>query len=286
MAEEISVKSRREKFLSAPDDKRIDVISRDVWISCPRHEVIIRNVRNVLKIREVGTAQCLLVFGPGGFGKTSLIDQIERSSSGWGEGVRVMSLANNPSNLKFNDLVMSALGAPILPSKSGRATVPMDLLKYIRLNNIRALVIDEIQTSLTVPRAEQERNLTFLKALSGAPYFLTIIAFGTEMAKNALSVDSQLSRRYEILEIPKWKLDDEFRNFLASWEEALPLKEISNLYKDDLARMILSYSEGGVMDHVVKGIKWAAIQAVLTGEEKITKEIFERGQSIRFGYDL
>ena len=277
-------KTRREKYCGASDLKRIEVIGRDIWISCPRHQSITKTVDNILKLKDVEPAPCMLVCGEGGFGKTALINELKMSSKDRSEAIRFMSLADNPGMLKFSDLVMSALGVPILPGRATtRALLPPDIVKYVRQSNIRALIIDEMQSSLTVSRGEQERNLLLIKALSGAPYRLSIIAFGTSAAKNALSVDAQLSRRYEILELQRWTLDDEFRNFLASWENELPLREDSRLYRDDIAKALLLHSNG-VMDFVVKGVKWAAIQAVLTGEEKITKELIEKGFATRWSY--
>ncbi|GGJ86479.1 TniB family NTP-binding protein [Pseudomonas matsuisoli] len=283
MPSEVAIKSRRERYVSASDEERIEIINRDIWITCPRHQVIIKTIQNILHLKDVEPAPCVLVCGEGGFGKTALLAHLQSEMEMLAK-VKFMSLANNPGMLKFNELVLSVLGVPMHPGRSSpRNMIPADLVKYVRNNNIKALIIDEFHTSLTATRLEQEKNLSFIKALSGAPYFLSIIALGTSIAKNALSVDQQLSRRYEIFELKKWKLDDEFRNFLASWENALPLKQDSNLYRDDIARALLGRSEG-VMDFVVKGIKWAAIQAVLTKEEKITPSLIELGYETRYGY--
>jgi len=225
----------------------------------------------------------MLVCGEGGSGKTTLIKKIVRASEDWNSGVRSMSLIDNLGGLRFNELVMHAMGVPISFGRASRAIIPSDVEKYVQQQQIKCLIIDEMQASLINTKAEQLKHLNILKALSNEPYCLSVVAFGTAEAKSALSYDQQLARRYDLFDLSKWTLGDEFRNFLATWEQSLPLRKESKLYRDEIARLILELT-GGTMDYVVKSLKWAAILAVKSGEEQITPEILTKAYSSKWGF--
>ncbi len=275
--------TRGSKYVSASESVRINIITRDIWIDCTRFQHIIRAVENILKASGTVPAPCMLVCGEGGSGKTSLIKKILRTSESWDSGVKSMSLIDNLGGLRFNELVMHAMGVPIYTGRSSRTIIPADATKYVQQQRIKCLIIDEMQASLINTRSEQLKHLNILKALSNEPYCLSIVAFGTAEAKSALSYDQQLARRYDLFDLSKWTLGEEFRNFLATWEQNLPLRKESKIYRDEIARVILELT-GGTMDYVVKSIKWAAILAVKSGEEQITPEILRKAYSSKWGF--
>lgn len=277
------LRARGLKYVSSSKNTRINIITRDIWLDCTRFQHIIRSVENILKVSGTVPAPCMLVCGEGGSGKTSLIKKIVRTSEKWDFGVRTMSLVDNLGGLRFNELVMYALGVPISSGARSRLIIPSDVAKYVQQQQVKCLIIDEMQASLNNTKSEQLKHLNILKALSNEPYCLSVVAFGTAEAKSALSYDQQLARRYDLFDLSKWTLGDEFRNFLATWEQNLPLRKESKLYRDEIARVILELT-GGTMDYVVKSLKWAAILAVNSGEEQITPEILKKAYSSKWGF--
>ncbi|AGI24374.1 TniB protein [Pseudomonas sp. ATCC 13867] len=125
--------------------------------------------------------------------------------------------------------------------------------------------------------------MEFLKMLAAPPYSLAVMAVGTEEAGQALGFDMQLARRYEVVRLERWTFGNEFRSFLNSWNANIPLALDSKLDTPKISKHILKITKGQ-MDLVVKAIRWAAIQAIVTGEERITIEMIDRGWENRWYY--
>jgi hypothetical protein len=261
---------------------RISNIHKDIWIDCPSARRPLDAILTLLDVPNRTTAPCMLVCGAGGSGKTTIVNQLMKMNRGLGSPMVFLSLAENPSNLKFKHLILEAIGLPVRLAV-GRDMLSKDVANYIHLHGIKALVIDEFHESMLVTRSEQLKNLSLLKALSGSPYNLIVIGFGVRAAKNALQHDEQLARRFHTHDLLPWVLDDGFRNFLATLEKKVKLKKPSMLHQEEMVRLIHNCS-GGTMDNVVKIIKSAASYAITTGEECITKEIIAVAVAEPWGY--
>lgn len=273
--------SRRSLALSGVVE-RIEIINKNIWVDCPQCSRVERIVKNMLSARGMSPAPCLLVCGEGGAGKTSIISRISSKHAAVNGVVAFASLSENPDNLKFRELLLLALGVP-LKAQGGSGKIPNGLEKYLQLRKIIAVIIDEFHDALLAQLAEQRKNLSLLKTLSGPPYHLRIMGFGTLSAVNALKQDPQLERRYEVLKLEPWVEGDEFRSFLASIEENLPLRKASKLYSEETVKYLLE-TTNGTMDQVLKAIKFGAIHAIKNGDEKITKESIREGSLRRWDY--
>ncbi len=262
--------------------ERIEIINKNIWVDCPQCSRVERVVKNMLSARGVTPAPCLLVCGEGGAGKTSIISRISSKYAAVDGVVAFASLSENPDNLRFRDLLLLALGVP-LKAQGGAGKIPNGLEKYLQLRKISAIVIDEFHDALLAQLGEQRKNLSLLKTLSGPPYHLRVMGFGTFSAVNALKQDPQLERRFEILKLLPWVEGDEFRSFLASIEENLPLRKASKLYSAEIVNYLLANTKG-TMDEVLKAIKFGAIHALKNGEEKITVESMNEGFIRRWDY--
>ncbi|WP_374437988.1 TniB family NTP-binding protein [Pseudomonas panipatensis] len=275
------VKQARRSMLALDDDARISIINDDIWIDCPQTTMVERIVRNMLTTKGRVQAPCLLVCGAGGTGKTSLVNKIKSATDEWANNIAFTRLSENADGLRFCDQIMLALGVP--PTLGKAVKTHLGLVKYLELTGKIAVVIDEFHDGLLANRQEQRKNLSLLKDLSGAPYHLSIIGFGIESALNALQQDRQLERRFEVIQLHPWTETEEFRQFLASMEENLPLRNPSELYEKKIVKFLLAKTDGS-MDAVIKAIRFSAIQAIICGEERVTLEMLEKGLSIRWAY--
>jgi hypothetical protein len=262
--------------------ERIEIINKNIWVDCPQCSRVERVVKNMLNARGISPAPCLLVCGEGGAGKTSIISRISSKHAAADGVVAFASLSENPDNLRFRELLLMALGVP-LKAQGGAGKIPNGLEKYLQLRKIIAVIIDEFHDALLAQVAEQRKNLSLLKTLSGPPYHLSVMGFGTLSAVNALKQDPQLERRFEVLKLLPWVEGDEFRSFLASIEENLPLRKASRLYSQETVKYLLT-NTNGTMDQVLKVIKFGAIHAIKNGEEKITMESMQEGSVRRWDY--
>ena len=106
---------------------------------------------------------------------------------------------------------------------------------------------------------------------------------GTNEASFALKAERQLDTRFDKVIIPKWNYDDDFLRLLATIEKILPLEKESDLTEDGLSLKIFQMSHG-ILGEVVKILKLAAIEAIDSGEERITKRMLE-GLNYRSPFD-
>ncbi|RSC25933.1 transposase [Pseudomonas putida] len=263
--------------------ERIRNILKDYWIDYPQARKPVNAIMTILEVPIRNTAPCMLVCGEGGSGKTAIVQQLTKKNPALGSPMVFLSLVDNPGNLKFKQLILEALGLPTRLG-SGRGVLPQEVAGYIEAKGVRALIIDEFHDSLLVAKNELQKNLSLLKGLSAPPYHLSVIGFGTKDARNALSSDPQLARRYYINELLPWNMDEDFRNFLATLEHFVKLRKPSNLHSEDMVRLIHRYSQG-TMDNVVRLVKVAAIYAIVSGEEKITAEHLEKASQEPWGYN-
>jgi len=263
-------------------EERINNINKDFWVECPQAHRIIHSIIAISEVPERTTAPCMLVCGEGGSGKTSIVNQLRKMNRSLGSPFAFLSLVDNPSNLSYKQLILEALGIPMRLGER-RGMLSQEVARYIKSQGIKVLVIDEFHGLLLVPRNEQLKNLSLQKGLSGDPFNLSVVGLGIQGAKNALNSDVQLSRRYHIVDLNPWSMDEDFRNFLATLEKHVGLKNPSLLHQEEMVRLIYYHSRG-VMDNVVKYVRSAAIYAIATGEERITTELIERAVLDPWGY--
>lgn len=279
------LKESKRWILNITDKERIAIILKHLWVDYPQADNIILAIRNMIGATGLVQSPCLLISGASGSGKTSIVRHIQDVSRDWNLRIAYMSCADKFDKLKFKESIVSALGAPNLQASSSRRDGVGGLEKLVKLNGTRALIIDEFHDAMLVQKQDQQKNLSFLKGLSGDPFNLTIIALGTPLAVNALSIDPQLFRRFDFVELMGWEENEVFRSFLASIEENLPLKNPSRLYEKEIVRHLLSESKGN-MASIIDILRFGAVQAITSGEERITVDLLKAGGSQRWMYKV
>ncbi len=270
-------------MLELNQQERIDQFHQHFWIDYPQAVHIISTIRNMASSKGQICAPCLMVAGEGGAGKTSLIKQILTVSENWGFNLASVSLSETFTNSRFKETIVTALGAANLPGWKPKHGVPGELESFLVMRNIRILLIDEFNDSLTAARNDRLKNLSLLKSLSGSPFNLMLVCFGTSESVNALSIDKQLKRRFEFIDLQTWSENENFRSLLASIEEFLPLKKPSRLYRREIVRWLLQESDG-TLDKVLKHIRFAGIQAIINKTECIEVEMLDLGKKMRWNY--
>lgn len=272
------IKESKRYMLGLSIEQKIKSVQNDLWIECPHSTLAIRMISNMVKSPPQIQAPCMLICGEGGSGKTSIVRQLKLISERWNEKISFFALNENPGNLNFRELLLDAIGASNSVRKKTRPSLPAELEEFITLRRVRVLVIDEFHDALLSNRPEQLKTLSLLKGLSGEPYCLSVIGFGTSLARNALRHDAQLLRRYYIHDLPRWNESEVFRAFLAAFEENLPLKKPSCLYESASVKFILA-NTNGLMDNVVKLIKHSAIVAIKNEKEFIDLDVMREAIS-------
>lgn len=90
-----------------------------------------------------------------------------------------------------------------------------------------------------------------------------------------------MASRFELVAVPRWQYNENYLTLLDSLEAALPLAKSSDLSNEPLARRIFSLSEG-LIGEIVTIVTKAAVAAIRSGRERITRAIIdELGSGLR-----
>jgi hypothetical protein len=272
--------STREFLESCNDDleKRIWQLEGETWIGYPAAINIINRIENLIRMPRLTRMHSLLVYGPTDNGKTSILKRIEakyqRTTTKEGKmffPVASFQMPPSPDEIAFDNCIFRSIMQPILTGKVHhiRDTLRTTLREY----EVRLLLIDEVQHIDRMPIRKQRAILDNIKYISN-DLSLPIVAFGVEEAVNVFASDPQLNNRFKKINLPLWNLDEDFQRLLASIERLLPLKEPSGLSDQKLASYIFSKTNGTIGE-INLILKTAAIAAIKSGQEKITREIIE-----------
>ena len=81
--------------------------------------------------------------------------------------------------------------------------------------------------------------------------------------------DDQLADRFAAAELPAWENDEAFEQLLLSFESILPLHRSSDFRDLKVRQRVLSLTQG-VLGRVCRLMETAAVEAIRSGEERIT----------------
>lgn len=281
------LRADRRDLLALDPERRIKIIQADVWVDYQPSESIFRIINNIADVPSRITAPALLVTGPGGAGKTAIVKQIPHRVKN-STGLIFVDMAEDPGirvnkSLRFE--LARAMGLPVdSPAfNNPRIDMPKELGEVIKLRKIWGIVIDELHDALLRNKQEQRMNMSILKKLLGESYGLAIIGFGTEVARSALSSNSEFKRRFHEFVLSDWRESEEFRAFLLEMEELIPLKKPSYLYSEKMVKAILNATEGR-MDKTIELLKSSASYAIRKGVEAIDLECLSLASRNPWGY--
>lgn len=230
----------------------------------------------------------LLIIGDTNNGKTSILNRLLRlhpADDNIDGDAKIIPLirVQAPSDADegaFYNLILRELGVPFRPSY--RSTV-----KYIQITTVvpqiglRGILIDEIHDILVGNKNKQKRFQCIIRQL-GNELKIPIIAAGAMNALSAINSDPQLANRFTTVFIPKWKIyylkkadKEPFLRLLASFETKLPLVEKSDLTNMEIAKKLLTMSEG-LIGELASILGLAVEKAINDGKEKIDLELLNK----------
>ena len=222
---------------------------------------------------------CRLLFGATGRGKTKILKKFTRhhpalrnSKTGiHGVPIVVMQMPPEPDEKAFYLQLLHALNAPTRYSHTVYQLRQMvsDLLAF---TPTRMILIDEVHTLLASSYRQQRILLNTLRFLANE-LRLSLVCAGTADAKRALLTDQQLADRFEAIELPPGRNDNDFQRLLASFQALLPLRKRSDLSVIAIRQEILRRTEG-ITVRMVRLLEHLAIHSIHSGVEAITLECF------------
>lgn len=259
-------------LLNQPNSERIEYVNKSRWINHHACSHIRNRAKSLIFLPQISQAPCFLIVGTGGAGKSSLLDRIAKDSNN--QAQRNMEtathielrLSSDPTLATIIRALCEKFGSDSFISR--KDDVPSELVLLMRARGIKVLLVDEFNHMLAANRTEQRKILNFFKNISGPPLSLSVIAFGTPEALNAINVDTQLKSRFQVFELSHWVAGEEFRAFLASYEQFIPLRYPSHLASQEIVQFLLTSFEATTRN-IVNRLKWAAMLAIIEGTEKV-----------------
>lgn len=268
-------------WLKLGDEERINEIHGERWIGYDKAKEIIARLNRLMVYPKKKRMPNLLIVGDTNNGKTMIVNQFKKqhpddeNPDGDAKIIPVIIVQAPPTadEGRFYSLILTKLKAPFRDSdRSGS--------KYLQVVHIceqvglRALIIDEIHDIIAGSRAKQRVFRSAIKQL-GNDLQIPIVGVGTREAYNAIRSDDQLANRFDVLELPRWEINDRlppgedpYLRLLTSFERMLPLHNPSHLIKKTIAIKLLSMSEG-LIGELSAALNAAAEQAIRTRREKI-----------------
>lgn len=265
-------------------NERLDLVRSDRWIAFDRANIVLNRLTSLMEMPKQSRMPGLMVYGSSGIGKTMIAKRMESLYPTQYEAdigvtqtpILLLQAPPAPDERRFYQHVLASIGAPMW----GRHTVSeleVRALSHLRDMDLKMIMIDEVHNLLAGSYREQRRFLNMLRFLAN-DLCASLVVFGVNEAVDAIRGDEQLARRLDEHYLPLWEDDIEFSRLIQTLIAAMQLERGSSLSVHSL-RTILGVT-GGVTSRVFTMVKALAIDAIETGEERITDEAVQAWQPI------
>lgn len=266
--------------LKLPNSERRMAVEEQFWIEYDRAEEIITYLDDLMHLPKKDRMPSCLLLGESNNGKTSLLTEfmsrypggVREDGSGVDLPIIKINVTPDVDESRLYNRILNVLHAPYKDREKPDRKQFQVLQLFSRLN-VRLLIIDEGGDFLMGTPHKQRTALVALKDMCNEmriPLILSSVPKGL----NIITSDSQLSSRFEPIELPLWKNDVEFISLLNAFERSIALKKPSFLYSEELAAKIHRMTDGVIGD-VARLLGKAARLAIDEGKERITADILD-----------
>lgn len=272
-----------QHLMHLDDKQRIENLQEPLWVNYPKSDEIVQYLGQILRYPKKPRMQGVLIIGDSNIGKTSIINRfISLHPDSMMEDEFQTTRAYKPviyawmQSADEKDLYISILKSfwsPFRPTDS-LSKLRYQTISLMRECNVRMLILDEIQNLLRGTAMKQRIMMDSIKNLSNE-LMIPIVGAGTQEAVTVLSTDPQLTSRFDIITLPKWEMDKNFRAMLVAFEKRLPLKKASHLDIKEKALLIYKISRGNLGD-LHRLLIICTQYAILHGIEEITVGIIQK----------
>ncbi len=268
-------------LLHEPPERRIRAILGERWVLYPRAKQALGVLNRLVALPRTTRMPSIAIYGDSGMGKTMLMERfcsdhparfdpeagVERTP------VLALQMAGKPGERRLYVQLLAALGLPPPGSRASVVDLEQSALRLMRAIGVQVLVIDEVHNILAGSQREQRVVLNTLRYLSNE-LRLSLVCFGVAEAREAISGDVQLARRFDEFSLKRWSADAEFEALVRSILRNLPLREPSTLSARSLRRLL--QVADGLTSRAFRALNELAVEAIASGREQITDEAVER----------
>jgi len=266
-------------LLGEPDILRVRAIKARRWIFYPRAKQALDRL-NVLLDHPRGTRMpSIAIYGDSGMGKTMIMEKFcdnNPASFDPTTGVQTMpilaiEMSGKPGERRLYAEILAALGAPQAP-RADIVQMEQAALRLLKTVGVQVLVIDEIHNILAGSYREQRVVLNTLRFLSNRLQ-ISLVCFGVTEAREAISGDVQLARRFSELTLNRWAANEQFEALVSSILRNMPLRRPTVLTPKSLRRVL--QISGGITANIFQAITSLAADSIESGIEHITDDAVE-----------
>jgi len=280
--------SEIEAIRGLPVQERLAYVEH-IRVLYPRWQECITEIRRCHQMNTLAAEpQCLMLVGPTGAGKTTLIDSYTKDfpaviSERHLRRSIVQATIPTPATVKnLETTLLDALGDP----RAGQGTIggmARRLINFFNDCGVELLILDELQHF--VDRDSQKVLQTvsnWLKTLIKETKVACVLVGLEGEAEQVVDSNPQLARLFgdpHILAPFTWDEQcpttiQEFRTFLSQLESLLPLNEPSHLASREIAWRCFVASEG-IIGYVMALVRRATALALSQGREHLDAVLFE-----------
>ncbi len=272
----LNEKTAKIASLSA-SERKLYIETEEIWIPYDRAKEILKRLQTSLD-REGSRRDHLAIVAHTGNGKTYTINEfLKRARKKYLEKhpdksfpvIRIQQ-PPQPSEGRLYTALLVATNSPHRASDNV-ARKFAQVVKVLSGGGIKMIVIDDLHDGFKGQDLAKRQYLAVLRHLMESTG-VTIVMAGVETVLEYLDYDEQIRRRVDVIELPRWNPDVQFRRLLASFEEQIPLRRKSNLANPGLSSLICSLGEG-LLFPIWKLLEKASMYAIDSGKECIDEEV-------------
>ena len=261
------------ELLSRTDNDRITLIQEERWITFPRARLALEALNDLLARPRTTRMRSIAVYADSGMGKTMLMERFKRAHpSVYSETERrsvspvvALQMPSHATERRFYGHLLTEIGVPFFP----RATtfeLEAQALRSLKRIEVKLLMLDEVHNILAGNAKEQRIVLNTLRYISNE-LKISLVCLGVSEAREAISGDVQLARRFEELPLTRWQGNEEFQELIVAILRHLPLKLASQMSARALRHVL--QSTDGVTAQIFGMFNDLAVEAIRSGTECI-----------------
>lgn len=260
--------------------KRIEFIKKPKFIMHPKAEKLFDKLETLMNEPSKDRIRSMLLVGDSNNGKTAMVRKFYEKHVYKNDEEQLffehVMLIQAPNRADLHDLYNKMFQFFVVPYRKDEPISERErkIKHYCDVNEVKMIIIDEIQGALIGSATKQMEFMSGIKNLSNI-LKIPIVLVGTPKGVALVSSDHQLKSRFVPTKIKKWIMDEDYISLLYAIETTLPLRKWSKIYEDmKLAEDILELSDGLIGD-IVTICNLLAIQAIKSKKEKIERRMLK-----------
>jgi Bacterial TniB protein len=270
------------ELLQESNDRRIRAILGERWVQYTRAGHMLRILNLLLEHLRTTRMPSIAVYRDSGMGKTMIMQRFRDQHPPLFDGqagiertrVLALQLAGKPGERRLYAQILTALGVPQNP-RTAVVELEQVAIRLMRAMDVQVLLLDEVHNILAGTFREQRIVHNTLRYISNE-LKVSLVCFGVNEAREAISGDVQLARRFEEFPLTRWPADEEFEDLVLAIVRNLPLRNPTVLSARAMRRLL--QVTNGITSKVLRLLHELAIEAIKSGAERLTDEAIDQWQ--------